>query len=156
MNLGSFFTVQHAVRAFTSSHPASMCLSLFTLHPFPMFYSSPLHFLPPLASWFPSPSAGPDDEFPLHAAQAALTREEDVLMQAISLFSPGTQRTSAYTWNTHTHSQLFYLVCVCVCVCVFSSTDRPGVTHHSVIDRNPGNSSSHPEDLHRDQAVRAK
>ncbi|XP_016089292.1 nuclear receptor subfamily 1 group I member 2 isoform X2 [Sinocyclocheilus grahami] len=39
-----------------------------------------------------------------------LHEEEYVLMQAISLFSPG--------------------------VCVFSSSDRPGVTHHSMIDRN--------------------
>ncbi len=154
MNLGSFFTVQHAVRAFTSSHPASMCLSLFTLHPFPCFDSFP--FIPPaLASWFPSPSAGPDDEFPLHTAQAALTRRR-VCADAghLALLTRYSENLSIHM-NTHTHTASCFTSCVCVCVCVFihrsprrdtSQCDRP----------QPGNSSSHPEDLHRDQAVRAK
>lgn len=131
MNLGSFFTMQHAVKAFISSHPVSICLSLFYTSSFPMFWHFP--FIPPaLASWFPAPSAGPDDELPLHAAQAALTRR-GVCADAghLSLLTRYFRRTSAHTW-THTASCFTSHACMCV----FSSTDRPGVTHHSVIDRN--------------------
>lgn len=52
-------------------------------------------------------------------------------MQAISLFSPG---TSEEPQHTHEHTQP--AVSPLTRACVFSSTDRPGVTHHSVIDRN--------------------
>ncbi len=109
-----------------------MCLSLFTLHPFPCFDSFP--FIPPaLASWFPSPSAGPDDEFPLHAAQAALTRR-GVCADAGHL----ALLTRYFREPQHTHEHTHTASCFTshARVCVFSSTDRPGVTHHSVIDRN--------------------
>lgn len=49
-------------------------------------------------------------------------------MQAISLFSPG---TSEEPQHTHEHTSRYLPL-----TCVFSSTDRPGVTHHSVIDCN--------------------
>lgn len=122
MNLGSFFTLQHVL------HMVWRHLQVDILHQFVFFFL--LHFILShvLASWFPAPSAGPYDEFPLHAAQAALTwRGVRADAGHLALLTRYFRRTSAYTWTRPVNSPL---------TCVFSSTDRLGVTHHSMIDRN--------------------
>ncbi len=147
MNLGSFFTVQHAVR--TSC--INVSLSFYTSS-FPMFWLFPLHSsrtgqLVSIAicwtRWWISITC---------CASCTYEKRSMCWCRPSRSSHQVLQRTSAYTW-THTHSQLFHLSRACVCVFIHRSPRRDT----SQCDRpQPGNNSSHPEDLHRDQAVRAK